>query len=336
MAYAEYEAAHSKWQAAKKKKPPEYGPEPKKPHPRRLIAEDVTLEQLANLEVHNTRGMLWFRDELKAQLTGLDRYHNKGGADRASYLEGWNGGSRTIDRVKEGGSVFVPNWSFNVLGGIQLDELQELSTGMQRDGALQRFFIFQGRSTLRDGEEVDRPSDGAAINAYETVVQKLSAINSRPANEIEASVPSGMPPREPIKLSAEAQMHRREVMTVSAMLLELPTTPPALKTHLAKWEGLFVRLLLTMHLIECLSKGNTIDPMVPGETGKKARDLMLKFFLQHALKIYVECFPLSVEDTDAQKLASYILARGLKEITAREIKRAYHLNDYRARQPWKR
>jgi hypothetical protein len=110
-------------------------------------------------------------------------------------------------------------------------------------------------------------------------------------------------------------------------MLALPTTPAALKGHLAKWEAIFARLLLTLHAVETVSAQDGIvglAPEVHGDTARKARDLMLKFFLPHGVRFYGEF--LRDQDatiTDAAWIGGHILARKLDRITMSAIKEAY-------------
>ena len=298
------------------------GPIPTKPTEKRLVVTDVTMEKLAHILAANDGGILYVVDELSGLIESYDKYRNKAGPDRAAALELNEGHPRSVDRVKDDGSIHVPNWSACKLGGIQPDKLKAMAPGLQTDGYFQRYLVFTGKNTLTDGEEVDRSPNEAAIKAYSAAIKALVATNRRPPG-IEAEAPGPELLRAPIKLSPEAQVHRKAVLIISEKLSVLPSTPPALATHLAKWPGMFARLLLTFHAVECVSKGGAIKPVVPGATAKRARDLMLRFFLRHAVKIYAELFQPSDSVSDAQWIAGHILARGLESITLRDIRRAY-------------
>jgi hypothetical protein len=292
---------------------------PIEPTRRRLTIGDATMEALAHILATNERGVLAIHDELVAMIAGFDAYRgNSGiGKDRTAALELWNGGPRTIDRVKAGGSIAVPNWSASVVGGIQPDKLREIAAKLDSDGFLQRFQPFAGRTV---GAGVDRAPDEAAIGAYKAVVRTL------------VNLPPPVPPRA-ITLSPEAQVYRREVEAVAAAMIVLPTTPSALKGHLAKWPGIYARLLLTLHAIECVADAGpvlvtSLAPTVGVHTARRARDLMLRFFLPHAVEFYREFFQTTDADIKHVRwIAGYILARSRTEITMRELKRAYRHSD---------
>ena len=59
------------------------------------------------------------------------------GKDRTLWLEAYNGGSRSIDRIGRG-SFVVPNWSVCMLGGIQPDLIRSVASSLGDDGLLIR------------------------------------------------------------------------------------------------------------------------------------------------------------------------------------------------------
>jgi hypothetical protein len=73
--------------------------EPAPPPRPRMMAMDTSTEELQHLLAENSRGLLYVRDELMGWLGGFDRYGGAG-ADRAFYLETWNGGAYVCDRVR--------------------------------------------------------------------------------------------------------------------------------------------------------------------------------------------------------------------------------------------
>ena len=104
-----------------------FTPEPQKPPHRRLTVSDVTTEQLAIILGENPGGVIAIHDELTQLLGSFDAYRGgrSTGRDRALYLELYNGGSRSVDRVSSG-HLNVPNWGASMVGGIQPDRLRTL------------------------------------------------------------------------------------------------------------------------------------------------------------------------------------------------------------------
>jgi len=103
----------------------------------RLMAMDATTEELQHLLAGQTRGLLYVRDELAGWLGNHDRYGGHG-ADRAFYIEAWNGGADVADRVKHRNMpVRIERASLAILGGMQPDRLREVLAGSD-DGLMAR------------------------------------------------------------------------------------------------------------------------------------------------------------------------------------------------------
>jgi Protein of unknown function (DUF3987) len=279
---------------------------PVKPIKRRIEVGDATMEALAHILKDNPRGVLAVHDELVGWIASFDAYRSNGlGKDRTAALELWNGGARSIDRVRDGGSISVSNWSACVIGGIQPDKLREIAPKLDGDGFLQRFQPYYGRDL---GRSVDRVPDHDAIKGFAELIREiLSVTQASPA----------------IVLSPEAQTHRKEVEEIAEAFIALPTTPAPLKAHLRKWGSMFARLLLTLHACEWVWLSELPSEVSPG-TARMARDLMLRFFLPNALRFYNEFFRAHDQDGEnARWIAGFVLADEREQVSARDIKRAY-------------
>ena len=107
----------------------------------RCLMNDATPEKVAEMLARDPRGSLMVHDEIAGFLTNFDRYNS--GSSRPFYLQSWNGGSFTKDRVGNGkadvnAETFVENLALSILGGIQPDRLAQLGD-LTADGLLQRF-----------------------------------------------------------------------------------------------------------------------------------------------------------------------------------------------------
>jgi hypothetical protein len=101
---------------------------------------DTSTEELQHILAECPRGLLHVRDELAGWLGGFDRYGGKG-ADRAFYLECWNGGSYVCDRVRYHDTpVRIEHASLAIIGGMVPDRLREVLAGAD-DGLLERFLF---------------------------------------------------------------------------------------------------------------------------------------------------------------------------------------------------
>ena len=134
---AHYEKALSEWKRDKKtEEPPPTKPD--LPQADRCIVSDTTVEALAPLLLANSRGLLLSRDELAGWLGSFDRYAGgKGGADAAHWLSMHAGDSIVVDR-KTGNprTIFVPNASMSITGGIQPSILHRALGTVHRESGL--------------------------------------------------------------------------------------------------------------------------------------------------------------------------------------------------------
>jgi hypothetical protein len=187
---------------------------PQKPPQRRLIVSDVTTEKLAHILADNPAGVIAIFDELAQLLGSFDAYRGGKGAlgrDRALWLELYNGGRRSVDRVTTG-HLDIPNWGASMVGGIQPERLRGLITNLSEDGMLQRCISVFGSGPSMG---VDRAPDEKADQTYRRVLETIA----------------GWRGKEPVRvrLSEEAHEVRERVMKHVQALLMLPETPGPLK-----------------------------------------------------------------------------------------------------------
>ncbi len=105
--------------------------------------DDVTLEKALEICAENTGGVMFLKDELSGWFGSMDAYRPSGkNKDRSVYIEAYNGGRRTVDRMSRHTSV--ENWSLSIYGTIQPEPLWKLFNKSEDDGLLQRFLIIYG------------------------------------------------------------------------------------------------------------------------------------------------------------------------------------------------
>jgi hypothetical protein len=204
----------------------------------------------------------------------------------------------------------VPNWGVSLVGGVQPEKLQALvsGSGLADDGLLQRMMLYSGRQL---GKRLDRKPDEAAAALYEKLIERATELKS----DLDLTV----------TLEPDAQPHRERVWTLVEAFKVMPWAPAPLKEHLSKWPSLFARLLLVLHAAECLAGGDEVRPVVVEKTAKQAADLMVGFFLPHALRAYREFFgnKTSKRLSDPQWVAAFLLSKERSTVTRRDVKRSY-------------
>jgi hypothetical protein len=133
------------WREAPKRK--EQGGDDDDPPPRpRVIAMDTSTDELQHMLSRNPRGMLYVRDELAGWVGSFDRYNGKG-ADRAFFLECWNGGAYVADRVKyRDEPIRIQHASLAIIGAIVPDRLRQVLADSD-DGLAARFLYVSPEPT---------------------------------------------------------------------------------------------------------------------------------------------------------------------------------------------
>ena len=86
----------------------------------RLYVSDATIERLAVLLTVRPRGMLHIGDELAGLFLNMSRYSS--GSDREFWLEAWNGGTFTVERMSRE-PIMVNHLLVGLVGGFQPDKL---------------------------------------------------------------------------------------------------------------------------------------------------------------------------------------------------------------------
>ena len=100
---------------------------------------------------------------------------------------------------------------------------------------------------------------------------------------------------------------------------------PHMRAWLGKWGGLFARLVLLYHIIECASREmHPTDTQVSGRTASRVEKLMCGFLLRHAIHFYTNILDANDQTTHTKQLARLILARGFERITRRDMARLWH------------
>lgn len=224
---------------------------PDEPTPRRYKSNDTTVEKLGELLRDNPTGLLVLRDELVGLIASWEREGHE--ADRAFFLESWNGNqSFDTDRIKRG-HISIPNLCVSLFGGLQPDKLtgylEQAAHGFANDGMLQRFQVLV-YPDAQPWEWRDRAPDSAARDAAVRVFEALAdfdpaAWGASPCDDF-AKFPH-------FRFDEDAQA----VFVAWSLDLHRGRMPnedePLIVQLLAKYDKLFPALALIFHLVDCAS-----------------------------------------------------------------------------------
>lgn len=255
---------------------------PPQPLRRRYWTNDPTVEKLGELLRDNPNGLLVFRDELTGWLRTLDRDGRE--ADKAFYLEAWNGTGRfTSDRIGRG-TVEIDAACVSILGGIQPGPLTEyfrsaLQNGAGADGLIQRFQLLVWPDIAREWRNVDRWPDTDALDAACAVFERLNNID--PAGigaEIDKHGAIHF-----LRFADNAQQEFYHWQDEFNNRLRAMNADDALKAHLAKYESMVAALALLIHLADSPNGGAVSLVALERALG------WVEYLESHARRVYGSC-----------------------------------------------
>lgn len=272
-----------------------------RPRQRRLIISDATVEAAQEVMMDSPDGILSEQDELSGWFGAMDRYNTKGGGDRAFWLKAFNGGTYNLNRIGRGAKQ-IPNLSISLLGGIQPEPMRKFAAESVDDGLLQRMLpVILRPSTVGLDIAQDQSADD-----YSQLVADLYGTRSR--GEVVLHFSDGA--------RAIRDRLEREHLTL-AMALE--TTSPKLSAHYGKYDGIFARLCLIWHCIEHAFEA--LPQEISEETAERVATFMAEFVRPSAIAFYAGTLGMSAGHEELVALASWIVAKGIGEVAARDVTR---------------
>jgi uncharacterized protein DUF3987 len=293
-----YIAAKTEWDALDKETKRATPPPPQI----RVKLDDATVEAAQEVLRDSTDGVLYLRDELSGFFGSLDKYAGYRGAanDRGFWLQAYNGGSYTFDRVKRG-SGRIEHLSVSVLGGIQPEPMRKLAADTVDDGLIQRLVPIM----LRPGGVGRDEEMSSAVESYETLVEQLHQMQPPALNDV--------------GLDDAARKIREEMERKHCELAMIEIINKKLSAHVGKYDGIFARLCLLWH---CIENPHTEPPLqISAACTRRVADFLLHFLLPHAIAFYANIYGLSDDHDRLTAVAGYILAHKVERLTNRVIQR---------------
>lgn len=279
------------------------------PRHTRLRLEDTTIEAAQEVLKDSPDGVLLLQDELSGWFGSMEKYSGGGrgsAKDRGFWLQAFNGGPYTVNRVGRGASM-IPNLSCSLLGGIQPEPIRAIAKDMQDDGLLQRLFPVILRAG-KLGKDVPMPD---VVGEYGALVDRLHVLRK--------PLRGGMQ-EVPLRFSSAAQRVWQEVTERNHELAtSWESVNVKLAAHCGKFNGMFARLCLVWHCIE--SKSARPASVINEDVATRVRDFLYEFLYPHAIAFYTDVVGLAERQDAVLATAGYILAKGLHRITLRDMKR---------------
>lgn len=275
-----------------------------RPRQERRVISDATVEAAQEVLRDSPRGVLSLQDELSGWFGQMDKYApGKGSqADRGFWLQAYNGGSYSLNRVGRGAS-YIPNCSICLLGGIQPEPLRALASDTSDDGLIQRLVPV----ILRPGKVGrDVPSDGT-LREYEALVERLELLRAEGG---------------PLMLDGDARAIRERLEAEHLELAcSLEGVSPKMAAHFGKHDGLFARLCVLWHCIEH-GRGGLVPKVISGATAGRVEQFMVRFIRPSAVAFYAGLLGMSAGHEQLRDVAAWIVSARVREVRARDVQRA--------------
>jgi Protein of unknown function (DUF3987) len=262
----------------------------------RLLLQDTTIEAAQEILKDSPDGVLCFQDELSGWFGAMDKYTGGRGAakDRAFWLEAFNGGPYSVNRIGRG-STYIENLSASLLGGIQPDPIRKLADDSVDDGLLQRLLPIVLKPAIAGRDEAMSP----VIPEYSALIDRLHRLGGAV-----------------LHFDPAAQQYRHELECKHLELQAWEVIHPKLAAHIGKYDGIFARLCVIWHCIED-KPGNPISE----KTARRVGAFLHSFLLPHAFAFYAGILGQSNGNDRVTAVAGYILAHKLDRLTYRDIQR---------------
>ena len=292
---ADYRLKHAAWKALPRKERDAI----EEPHPRRrLVSHDGTMEALQDILGRQDRGVGVLRDELSGWLGSLEKYGGQkaASADRAFFLQAFNGGPNVVDRVTRK-MIAIENLLVTICGGIQPERLQQFAN-LSDDGLWQRFVAIIVADAAR-GQ--DQPPGPAVANYHAAVNSML---------EVRGGIQVG--------LCDAAHEIRADVEARLFDLVQSNVLGPRFASFCGKLPGIWGRLCIVLNYLDPTPGGSLI---VSHTTAKRAEQLLFCSVIPSAARVYAVTGGTGEDAEATQSVAGYILAKHKDRVLASDLAR---------------
>jgi hypothetical protein len=227
-------------------------PKPEEPHS--FLVEDVTPEKLQMILAATDRGTFMARDEM-AGLFEFGRYaKNTGAAERAFYLQAYEGGHYTVSRVSRD-SLHIAVNALTIYGSIQPDRLKDFPD-LAKDGLLQRINMVRA-------SPASASRDNVSVQGVDKINAAISALTRHEAQRY--------------RTTPDASNTIRQTERDGRSYATITDCGPGFQGTCSKLHGTHARWALILHLLD-----NPDSELIPQTTVERAAILIREFLLPQA------------------------------------------------------
>jgi hypothetical protein len=304
----EYQEAMREFRSAKDKEAEEPEAPPSR---RRFIVQNGSIESRIKIHAENPRGILLYRDEWSAHITGRNKYRKGVGDDAENELSEFNGTSLSKDVVDSEKCLYLERSAISRTGSTQPETLKRLmadhedSTG---EFARWLFCMAECPAAYLDLMNDDDKDTGLA-NSLKALYHKLEQLPDERDYFLSFDA----------KAIFEAYQHQLIDWT-------LAETNQGLKTAFPKFESYLARLTLWLHCINAALAGEMPEQMIPPYVIEQAC-LLCDYYIDQLRLIYAFNSPQMQLTGRLLKLKNFI--EGKAGVTRREIQQRLWIEDYK-------
>lgn len=262
--YDRYEAELAQVKRAKSSEPI------RRPVFRQILINDITLESLHEVHSFNRRGLGLYRDELMGFLHDMNRYHK--GSDEQFWLESFNNGSYTVNRVSKR-PCMIEDTHINIIGTIQPTVFSQLAKNNSDNGMLERFLYTGTERTIHDmtKQTIDprwMQWWGECIASANTTMYYMDSADTQILDTDEPT------------MDAIIDVDKRICATQRS-----EDTTDAIKNYLSKYKTYIPRFTLLMAIMDHIFTGAPLK-VTPGHVHRA--DRIMQYFFNSARAIFSE------------------------------------------------
>lgn len=216
----------------------------KKPKFYQHVVYDSTLEALHDIHSYNTRGLLFYKDELVGLLNDMNKYRK--GSDEQFWLESFNNASYIVNRVSKD-PLMIENTNINIIGTIQPSEITRMMSQHGGNGLIDRFLYTSNESNIYpiSFNDIDNRYISQWYSSIEALNSALTYVNPNDT--------------EYIKLSHEALDMFVRIDAQICDLQKSEETTFQMKNYLNKMKTYAPRFALLMYVFDMYALGYVGD-----------------------------------------------------------------------------